>query len=221
MKRLGLLALITTASVSQAALLDDFSTGAYTSGYFSSGTVNGWTPASVPGGIRSTFIDIQSNNSGGDARLRVVTANNLFSVSNEPGVDAFARLAYGFASNTQTPSSSPMNLNLVGAPKLQLTFQNNDLPLAITAYLYTNGGTTFSFLRSAVVPGGVAPGYVQTFDFSSDAAALGDVDSILFNIDPVTNGDFSISSISTVPEPTTLVGIGLGAVALIRRRRKA
>jgi hypothetical protein len=104
---------------------------------------------------------------------------------------------------------------------LNMNVRTNDLFLPVTVTLYTNGGAN-SFTRTLNVAAGInsASPVTYQFDFSSDAASLGDVDGIKFYFDPTAGGDFSLNSIQTVPEPMSIAVLSVGALALLRRRKK-
>ena len=220
-KLLVSLAGIAAVASSQAFLVDDFTSGSYNSGYISSGSVLGWTAATVPGGIRGTFLDIQNNPLGNDARLRVQSSFGVFQVSTESSVDSLVQIAYGFANNSTTLGSNDLNLDLSIDNLLKLSVRSNDIALPSSVTLFTNSGTS-PLTRSLVIPGGIVPSSasVFTFDFSADAASLTDVDAIVFQFDGAPDGDYSFSSIEAVPEPATVAVMGMGVAALLRRRRK-
>jgi hypothetical protein len=222
MKKLVILGLLGCVASANAVLIDDFTTGAYNSGYISSGSVIDWTAASVPGGVRGTFLDIQSNPLGNDARLRVQTTFGVFQVSSESSVDAFVQIGYGFASGSAVVGSNPLNLNGSANPLLTMKVRSNDVAFPVSAILYTNNGAN-SYTRNISLPGAIVPSSPQNvvFDFTADAALLGDIDAIIINFDPAADGDFSVTNLAMVPEPASMAVLGLGAAALLRRRKKA
>ncbi|MEI7576314.1 MAG: PEP-CTERM sorting domain-containing protein [Armatimonadota bacterium] len=209
------------AAASQAFVLDDFSTGSFNSGYFSSGSVNAWVNASgAQGGNRFLSSTITANPLGGDARARVVTVAGIYSVGTESQVDIVSRLGYGFANSSLTPASNPLNTDLSLNPKLDLVFDSNDVAQPVTATIYTNGGANTHTL-TLNAPGGIVPSSPQSlvFDFTSVAGLLTDVDAIVFDFDPSAGGDFSLTTVQAVPEPASIAVLGLGIAALKRRRK--
>ncbi len=209
-------------AVSFATPLDDFMTGAYNSGSFSAGSVSAWTTgAGAVGGIRYTDLTITNNPFGGDAKTRVITTPGILEVSTDTEVDTLFTLGYGYNTLSTTPASNPLNLNLSSTPLVNLDFRTNDLLQPVTVTLFTNGGAS-SYTRSMNILGGLSGPFVQTytFDFSSDAASLTDVDGIRIDFDPAAGGDFSLSGINTVPEPMSIAAISIGAAALLRRKKK-
>jgi hypothetical protein len=221
-KGLALLGLVMVGASSQAMTIDDFMTGSYNSGAIVSGTVNSWTSAgSAIGGIRYQSLSVISNPLGGDAKCRVITAPGVLDVSSDSDVDIDYTLGYGYAASSTLVGSNPLNSNFTSIPIIDLNFRTNDLTLPVTVILYTNGGAN-SFSRTVNVNAGIfsASPLSYQFDFTADAASLGDVDGIKIYFDPAAGGDFSLNGIQAVPEPMSVLAVSLGAIALLRRRKK-
>jgi hypothetical protein len=199
-----------------AVLIDNFTDGAYNSGYISSGFASGWVNATVPGTIRYTKLTVDSSTLGDDARLRVVTGSGVMTVSNGVGVDGSTDLGYGFAANSTVPMSNALNFNMTSAPIVRVRFLSNDLPNAASVTLYKGNNTTE--VRSLSIPA-LSGATNYDFDFSSVAATLGDVDAMKFSFNTSSDGDFALQNISTVPEPASMAVMGLGIAAMLRKRR--
>ncbi len=222
MKYLALVGLIAVGASAHATMIDDFMTGSYNSGAISAGTVNSWTgAASAMGGIRHQSLSVITNPLGGDAKCRVITTPGVLDVSSDSDVDIDYTLGYGYANSSTVVASNPLNFNFMSIPIIDLNFRTNDLTLPVTVTLYTNGGAN-SFTRTVNVNAGIFSGspFSYQFDFTSDAASLGDVDGIKIYFDPAAGGDFSLNGIQAVPEPTTIAALSLGALVLLRRRKK-
>jgi hypothetical protein len=205
-----------------AVMLDDFMTGGYNSGAISAGTVDAWTAAATAtGGIRFQSLTVTANPLGGDAKSRVITAAGVLDVSTDSDVNINYTLGYGYAAASTVAASNPLNLNLTSNFLVNLNFRTNDQAQPVTVTLYTNGGAN-SFTRTLNVSGGITSAFPVSyqFDFSSDAASLGDVDGIKIFFDPTDGGDFSLTNVEAVPEPMSIVALSIGALALLRRRKK-
>ena len=222
MKYLALVGLIAVGASAHATMIDDFMTGSYNSGAISAGTVNSWTgAASALGGNRYQSLSVITNPLGGDAKCRVITTPGVLDVSSDSDVDIDYTLGYGYANSSTVVASNPLNFNFMSIPIIDLNFRTNDLTLPVTVTLYTNGGAN-SFSRSVNINAGIFSGSPLSyqFDFTSDAASLGDVDGIKIYFDPAAGGDFSLNGIQAVPEPMSLIALSLGAAALIKRSKK-
>ena len=221
MKGFVLVGLVVLGSSAQAFVVDDFFTGGYTSGAFNAGAQIAWISASVPGGSRYASLKIDANPLAGDAKTRVLTNPGILEVSTDADVDTHMTLGYGFASTSTSVGSNALNMNFTSAPILAVEFRSNDLVQPVTAMFYTNNGAS-SFTRTLNISGGITPSspVVYSFDFTTDAASLGDVDAITFNFDPQAGGDYSLKSINAVPETASFAALAIGGMALLRRRRK-
>jgi hypothetical protein len=94
-------------------------------------------------------------------------------------------------------------------------------PAQADAYLYTYGSPYYGFsywtLSNAVVSTEPQPGgLVATFEFH--CKEIGDVD-ITFGYNGPTDPQHEVLTIHQIPEPMTMALLGLGGLALIRRRR--
>lgn len=222
MKGILFFGLIGLGACANAAIVDDFLTGTYNSGGVTTGNVSNWaSAASAAGGIRYTSMNVISNPLLGDAKCRVISTAGVLDVSTDADVDINFTLGYGFGSSLTVPASNPLNLNLTSIPIVSLNFRTNDQTQPVVVTLYTNGGAN-SYVRTMNVLGGVfsVSPVAYNFDFTSDAALLGDVDGIQIDFDPASGGDFSLNGVQTVPEPASVAALALGAAVLLRRRKK-
>ena len=221
MKCLGLIGALALGASAHAVVIDDFLTGNYNSGAITSGTLDVWTSASSAlGGNRYQSLTVTGNPLGGNASCRVIASAGVLDVSSDTDVDINYTLGYGYAASSTTPASNQLNTSFVASPRFELEFRSNDITLPVTMTLYTNGGAN-TYSRSMSVNAGIttASPVIYTFDFTSDAASLGDVDGIKIFFDPAASGDFALNGIYAVPEPTSIAAISLGAIVLLRRRK--
>lgn len=207
-------AVLSGAALAQSSdlVIDDFKTGSFDTGYFSAGSVSQWVNASSAiGGQRMVGLNIQDNPLENSAKARVrTTGQSDFSVILEPGVNATSFLQYGNGNG----------FNFSGYKDISLAFNTSDRDLEVQLVLMgTNNATLRSWTQTY---NNVDQSGVLKFGLG-DSLSLGDVKRISVNFTPRTGGDFSLNKISAspVPEPATFAVIGVGAVALLRRRKKA
>jgi hypothetical protein len=210
MKKLLALGLVAVgASSAHAIMFDDFSTGALDLQLNPPTTfLDGNRVGSMVGGNAYHAIVEEANPDSGRSRMRVNLISGVLSVSNEDLVDTVSIVGYG---------ADPAG---VFNPSEDLTFRSNDLPMVLTTEVFD----AESFYTSVNTSQIVAAGNNFTVDvlFSSlGGYNFGDLDAVAFVFDTPASGDFALTSIEAVPEPATLAVLGLGAAALMRRRKKA
>ena len=120
-----------------------------------------------------------------------------------------------------TPGSNPLGQNWSLNPIIDVTVRTNDISQPVVATIYTNGGAN-SYTRTLNLAGGItAPAPVDyLFDFTSVAGNLGHVDAVTLTFDPAPGADFSLTSVTTVPEPMSFAVLSVGVLALLRRKKK-
>lgn len=222
MKKLLALGLVAVGvSSAHAVMFDDFSTGALDLQLNPPTTfLEGNRVGSMVGGNAYHAIAEESNVDGNRARMRVNLVSGVLAVSNEDLVDTVSVVGYGADANGFLVPSEDLNLNLSGQDRFRLTFRSNDLPLTLTTEVYDAESAYSSVSTSQIV----AAGNNFTVDvlFSSlGGYNFGDLDAVAFVFDTPVAGDFSLTSIEAVPEPASLAALGLGAAALMRRRKKS
>jgi hypothetical protein len=222
MKKLLALGLVAVgASSAHAIMFDDFSTGALDLQLNPPTTfLDGNRVGSMVGGNAYHAIVEEANPDSGRSRMRVNLISGVLSVSNEDLVDTVSIVGYGADPAGVFNPSEDLNLNLSGQDRFRLTFRSNDLPMVLTTEVFD----AESFYTSVNTSQIVAAGNNFTVDvlFSSlGGYNFGDLDAVAFVFDTPASGDFALTSIEAVPEPATLAVLGLGAAALMRRRKKA
>ncbi len=223
MKQLAMLFVLGAGSVIANAtlLIDDFTDGAYDSGYVQGRVVN-TTAASVLGGTRSTIVDVLNNPLDEDAKIKVQTTveDGIFTHATGPGLLSVAALGYGVQKNGLYFDYLDNNWNLAATPKIQIEFIANDLPLLVRTFLCKSDGVgglaSYDLESQTVNP--VGSSTWVTFDFTG-ATLLGQVDSIEFDFYNEAGGDFAIGGIQAVPEPASIALLAIGIASLARRRR--
>lgn len=218
MKTLAICGLLGAACFAQALMIDDFSTGNSTDS-ISSGLGQTYAPATVPGGNRYVGHSIQVNPL--NLTHTAVVTNGIFASDSKTLVDAIAVIGYGSDASGGFTVATDLNLNLSAQNAFKITVLSNDLPADIYIGIRTNSGAlTFSAVH-AVTPGMVMVTQTITVNFSEFLGQnFADVDTIGLYVDTTASGDMVIDSFEAVPEPASLFALGLGAAALVARKRK-
>jgi len=218
MRNIILVALAIVGSAAHALMIDDFSTGNIND-TISAGNSVLVTAATVPGGFRYTNNIIDANPL--NRSHSVIVTNGVFVSDSQTLVDAQAWIAYGADANSNF--TNLLDLDLSGNDRFRFTFASNDLPATIQMQVYEQGfGSVYSTVYN------IAPNMImmnQTVEILfSDFAGINfaNVDGIGIFINTGASGDVVLDSFEAVPEPASMVALGLGVAALVaRKKRKA
>jgi hypothetical protein len=183
---------------------------------------SGLTPANTVGGARIIAIEATQNFHPRQDPATFDAGDNAAVFDAPTGVVATGELWYGYDDDGQgNVANDDLNLNLDGFTTIDLDYFYSDLDtLDLAVVLGTNNGAGYSTsINTVSVPSG--ENFTQNIDltgFTGDAS-LSDVDYIKFVFDADYGKTFALRNIEAVPEPTTIAALGLGALALMRRRR--
>lgn len=205
------------AVVSASAItLDDFSEGPYSVTLQSGSDYKGTAAANVPGGVRTTFFDVLSNPEDEFVTLAVVPGLSVSSTGKRARTTTV--IAYGF---DEFGGTNDLNMNLEALSAFEFNFLSNAQALAMTVRVWSNSGGEQSEVSMSVPGGRNNIAFTQAVPFSqfSGSADFTDVDQIVVELINEPDGTFGIGSFGVVPEPATIVGIGLALVGLSRSRR--
>lgn len=225
MNRIALaLAVVMTATPAGAlTLIDDFTTGAYSVFLDVDGTVSDVQTGSMVGGARETTLALDTS-SGGFAFLRIdgVSGSRL---SLDSGIDVIHALTLSYGD----PTTNPLGLDLSAENRFAVRFYYSDLPLEVTARVYTSEDA-WAEGTGILAPSMVYP--IQDLFFSSFVAGGADPASFSFaNVNklvittrsalPTGANDFRVLELVAVPEVDTfaLMTAGLAGLVVAGRRR--
>lgn len=215
---------IAVAGAAHAFVIDDFTTGAYSVTLVTPGSTDtAFRGANVLGGIRTTRLTVESNPLFREITLDV---GNHFAISDSGTLaDSHVRVGYGYA---EAPGGglqvNELNLDLSGQSAFLVDFLANDLNNDVTVYIGTWNGSSLNLSTVSAVAigdGGAAPSTLSLPTSGlSGTASLSNVDVLVFQFDNQASGDFALSGFAAVPEPASMMAIGIGITGLIARRRR-
>lgn len=190
---------------------------------------NGLAGTSTAGGARVLQLDRTAG--FGSASLDAdLSESDVLSFSTAAAVVSRATLTYdGNTNSTLDPSALSLDVTDGGTSTLLRLVVRSDL--AATVAVNFHDGTTLSYAEIAV-PGTGTGGPFQVIDVPlasllagpGGAANLTDVGAISVAIFGPASLDLQIDSIATIvpePGPLALIGLGVGALLAVRRRRRA
>ncbi len=212
------LVILAVAAVSQATIIDDFTTGEYTNA-ITSGISLGYQTGSMLGGARGTYMQVL-NNPLGVPSLNLMILNGMSITSSGTLLEGRVQLGYGYLIDNGQIGTQDLNHDFTGESAFKVDFLANDLPLTMNVYA---GDYETTMAQATVnVAGGEVDPFTVLVPFSSFAGSVNwnDVDQVVFEFITSPSGDFALSNIQSVPEPASIAALALGGVALINRRRR-
>lgn len=207
------IALVASSPAFAVVMIDDFDTGLYSFTTDTSSIVTDNRAATVLGGNRTTSTLVVTNPEQTFLTLKVGNpTTGTLTVGNGDGMVSRVEVAYGVL--------APLNANLLAGGNTAFRFRvrSNEKPLTYRIFLESSSAGGFQ----PTVTGSIAAGTNFNADvaFSNwTATALGDVDAVYLQFENAAAGDYTLDSVSAVPEPATLIALGAGLAALVRRKR--
>ena len=229
---LAALTLASLATVSRAvSFVDDFVDG---DGLTYANGLESWyneAAASVIGGTRVTGVRNNSAPFGGAATETV--GGGAFNAGSSQGVQSSFFAIYtglGVTADHQAFYVTDANdWDFSDVKGFKFDFISNEQDLVVNVNLFSvvyDGSWHYYRQRYATTVGANAGPFSVTLDSSNinlqdaqfDATKV-DYMYLAFGNKP--NGDFALDKVSSVPEPFSSIALGLGVVALVKRRRRA
>lgn len=222
------------ASFSVAAhagfVIDDFSDGAIS---VTTDSTNNFAATSASASVLGGTRYLGQTFNGPSRRSAAAVADGSLNVSTPSGSLTETALIYGNAVGTAvnvsgTPDwyvGNGSDLSFGVNNKFRFDFLSNERNLNLTLVLQQNG-VNYTTYKKTIAGDQFSPFSVLVT--ASDimgtigaGASMTGFDTLYVRFDSAVSGDFELGSIQAVPEPGTMAALGLGAVAMLRRRKKA
>lgn len=214
-----------------AVVIDDFTTGLFSASYGGNAYFTGG--ATVPNAVgplryhstkfnanplfAQTFIDML-----GDGKTYIETG---------PGVDAEVTLAWagGLTSGTGSFGGGSLNANqftaipanFSGYTGFEVGYENADQNFDLVMGFIDTTNNVFEWSAPVTVTAGTGSVVVPFSSINLTNINLASVDGVVFRAFMDHSQDVTITRLNAVPEPASMVALGAGLLALLRRSRRA
>ncbi len=214
-----------------AVVIDDFTTGTFSASYGGDAYFTGG--ATVPNAVgplryhstmfnanplfAETFIDML-----GDGKTYIETG---------PGVDAEVTLIWagGLTSGTGSFGGGSLNANqftaipanLSGLTGFQVGYENADQNFDLVMGFIDTTNNVFELSTPVTVTAGTGSVVIPFSSINLTNINLASVDGVVFRAFMDHSQDVTITRLNAVPEPASMVALGAGLLALLRRSRRA
>jgi len=205
-----------------AIVIDDFTTGPVTHS-MTSGSVILQQLGSMAGGQRDLLLTVLTNSVTQQLQqtigsgMSITSSGTLLTARiglDYDGVDAENPIGSTF--NAGLPGINP-SLDISGQTWLRFNFLANDRTLNLQAEL-TGSGTSTAAVSVAGNQDTPFTVDIPLADFNG-TANFATIHRMTFYFNTSPSGDFALGSIEVVPEPSSLLAVGVGMMLLLRRRK--
>jgi len=232
MKRtLILFAALGVVGSAHAVVIDDFTTGLFSTSFGGNAYFTGG--ATVPnaiGPLRYQSAKFNANPLFAQAFLDMPGDGKTY-IETGPGVDVEVTLAWagGLTSGTGTFGGGSLNANqftaipanLSGLTGFQVGYENADQNFDLVMGFIDTANNVFELSTPVTVTAGTGSVVIPFSSINLTNINLASVDGVVFRAFMNHSQDVTITRVNAVPEPASMIALGAGLLALLRRNRRA
>lgn len=232
MKRtLILFAALGVVGSAHAVVIDDFTTGLFSASYGGNAYFTGG--ATVPnaiGPLRYHSTKFNANPLFAQTFIEMLGDGKTY-IETGPGVDAEVTLAWagGLTSGTGTFGGGSLNANqftaipanLSGLTGFQVGYENADQNFDLVMGFIDSANNVFELSTPVTVTAGTGSVVIPFSSINLTNINLASVDGVVFRAFMDHSQDVTITRLNAVPEPASMIALGAGLLALMRRNRRA
>lgn len=220
----GAIALSLGSMGSAYIVVDDFTTGSYD---YETKTVGNPVEAMQSGnmlGLNRLVASLVTSNPLTRSKYTISIGDGLAIVESGPGLTSETTLAYGYTSGQAGFVFADLNKDFSKDSTVNLNFAMNESDLTLVVGLRSSGQNSGNWVYRTYTVGGGHD--LDSFVYSvalSDFSGfdLMDVDQLSFKFANAPAGDFALSSIDAVPEPTLIGGLLVAASLFSIKRARS
>ncbi len=214
-----------------AVVIDDFTTGLFSASYGGNAYFTGG--ATVPnavGPLRYHSTKFNANPLFAQTFIEMLGDGKTY-IETGPGVDAEVTLAWagGLTSGTGTFGGGSLNANqftaipanLSGLTGFQVGYENADQNFDLVMGFIDTTNNVFELSTPVTVTAGTDSVVIPFSSINLTNINLASVDGVVFRAFMDHSQDVTITRLNAVPEPASMVALGAGLLALLRRSRRA
>lgn len=212
-------ATLATPAISVPFVVDDFTSGVpHSASVTGNNTATSRSTGSMFGGSR--LVLAAEFNSAYGLRSSIDALPGVAAISNDVGNSGEFWLAYlttGAVVNGFTFSSAT-DVDLSDISMFEFDVLSSDKGFTLNVNFIGDGVTRWSKAFGPVASPTTVN--VNSGDVVFSGADMSKIDAFYIEVLTERDGDLALTEIRAVPEPATIAALGLGAAALLRRRRK-